>query len=82
MARLFLGLELPDALADGLVPLRAGLPHNCRPVPRANLHITLVFIGSADLALVSALLNSHTGVAAIQQPPFSVSLSGLGYFQN
>lgn len=82
MARLFLALELPDELAAQLLPLQTALPPSCRRVPRANLHITLVFIGSADLALASELLAGYNWVAAVQQPSFSVGLSALGYFKN
>jgi RNA 2',3'-cyclic 3'-phosphodiesterase len=45
--RLFCALLLPDEILDALVAWQRELPaaHGVRPVARANLHVTLAFLG-------------------------------------
>lgn len=74
--RLFLGLALPDGVADQLVPLCSGVP-GARWVGRENLHITLRFIGEVD---GSELDEIHAAVAALTAPAFDVRLGGVGRF--
>jgi 2'-5' RNA ligase len=65
MARLFFALW-PDAAAQALLAARArkiaGLCGG-RPVPAANLHLTLVFLGEMDPTRIGALQLVANGVA-------------------
>lgn len=61
--RLFCGLQLPEDALDRVVDWQRERlePHaaRLRPVPRANLHVTLAFLGArpaADVPLVTAAL--------------------------
>jgi len=74
--RLFVGLELPDALREPLVALCGGLP-GVRWVPPANLHLTLRFIGETRGDMAEEI--DHA-LAAIRVPAFALSLSGTGLF--
>ena len=47
MPRLFTGLEIPRAVAEGLAMLRGGLP-GARWIDPENYHVTLRFIGDID----------------------------------
>lgn len=85
--RLFIGVELDEAVraaaADSALELRARLDtrapgFNARWIDRANLHITLWFIGEvADERVleISDVLRRPFDVA-----PFSLSLEGCGAF--
>jgi len=67
--RLFCALRLPDTVLDGLVDwARAALPEGdgVRRVVRANLHVTLAFLGRRAVAEVPAIavaLEDAAGVA-------------------
>jgi 2'-5' RNA ligase len=67
--RLFCALTLPDSVLDRLVEWqRAELARHERLVPRANLHVTIAFLGSrpvSDVALISAELE---GAATAAEP--------------
>lgn len=76
MIRLFVGLEVPDGLAERLVALQAGLPE-ARWIPRENMHLTLAFIGEVaepDAEDVAEALDALDG------PPLAVEPDGLGWF--
>ena len=60
MARLFVGLETPSALSAELTRLQEAVPAGCRLSLPVNWHLTLAFIGEADLALVQAVLAAGT----------------------
>jgi RNA 2',3'-cyclic 3'-phosphodiesterase len=72
--RLFCALLLPDDVADLLAAwqerhLAGGAPGGARLVPRANLHVTVAFLGSRpadELASIAAALGS---AAARAEPP-------------
>lgn len=73
--RLFVGIDLPDALASALV--RAG-PRpasgiNC--ISPEDLHLTLHFIGDADAGAVGAALED------VRVPGFALEVAGLGQFR-
>lgn len=78
MIRLFLGLQLPEAVRQCL----AGLAH---PVPRArwvardNLHLTLRFIGAVDNV---AAADIDDALARITVPSFELTIAGVGQFDS
>jgi 2'-5' RNA ligase len=64
--RLFLALQLPEPVLDALVRWQAAHLHGGRPVPRAQLHVTLAFLGSrpsTDLGPVTGTLREAAGDA-------------------
>jgi RNA 2',3'-cyclic 3'-phosphodiesterase len=76
MMRLFAALALPDAVAETLLALQAGVP-GARWQKREQLHLTLRFIGEVDGAMTAAIDEALTTVAA---PAFTLRLKGTGSF--
>jgi RNA 2',3'-cyclic 3'-phosphodiesterase len=80
MARLFFALW-PDESARGALAAHARqVAGRCggRPVPAANLHLTLVFLGEVDPARIEALRRAAAGVAA---ESFDLALDLVGGFR-
>ena len=78
MQRLFVGIAIPDEVAEGLELIQSGMT-NARWQSREQFHLTLRFIGEVDgrdAALIDDLL---TGIEA---PAFSLELHGTGQFGN
>lgn len=76
MPKLFFALPLPG-LAPELAAWRAELPWPGLPVPEANLHLTLAFLGETDEATQERLI----AAAELQHcPPFTVRLDQTGWF--
>ncbi|MCB1490329.1 MAG: RNA 2',3'-cyclic phosphodiesterase [Rhodobiaceae bacterium] len=76
MPRLFTAIRLPDAVADGLAPLMAGL-RGARWIERDDLHITLRFIGDVDGATADDIAEA---LAEQQEDNFTLSLTGVDAF--
>ncbi|WP_428375776.1 RNA 2',3'-cyclic phosphodiesterase [Lichenicoccus sp.] len=74
--RLFVALDLPDALRERLTAL-AGSLAGARWIPPANLHLTLRFIGEADRVVAEEI--DHA-LAALRGRRFALALSGTGMF--
>jgi RNA 2',3'-cyclic 3'-phosphodiesterase len=74
--RLFVGIALPDDVAQSLAALQAGVP-GARWQTREQLHLTLRFIGEADGRATAAI---DDALATISAPAFSVELKGVGSF--
>lgn len=74
--RLFVGLELPEALREPLVALCGGVS-GVRWVPPLNLHLTLRFIGEASRDVAEEV--DHA-LAGIRMTPFELALAGAGLF--
>ncbi len=74
--RVFLGLELPAHIRSHLVLQQFLLPVK-RKLPPENFHITLVFLGEAEMAQLEALDEALT---RLEVPDFSVQVSGLGLY--
>jgi RNA 2',3'-cyclic 3'-phosphodiesterase len=68
--RLFCALRLPDATLDGLVAWQRealGAPR-VRPVTRANMHVTLAFLGHRVAAELDGILGALREVTAAAKP--------------
>ncbi len=80
MPRLFTGLEVPRLLADQLALLQSGLPDGpsgVRWIERADLHITLRFIGDVEQTVAREIVSA---LDRVQRGPLTLSLDGLGAF--
>ena len=76
MPRLFLGVEIPETIAERLQGLRGGL-RNGRWVEAENYHVTLRFIGDIDDAMAADIADL---LGSVQRQAFSLKLDGLGSF--
>jgi RNA 2',3'-cyclic 3'-phosphodiesterase len=82
--RLFIALELPEAVRAELAATQARLRAGTPPPPLrwadpAGFHLTLQFLGEAPASLVAPLAEA---LAALPAPPLSLRLDGLGAFPN
>ena len=74
MPRLFIALALPPEVT---VPLAALLPasmRGMRRVPPEQMHLTLHFIGEAEIEHIATLIKP------VHMQPFSVLINGVGQF--
>jgi 2'-5' RNA ligase len=62
--RLFLALRLPERVLDVLEAWQAEHLHGVRVVPRAQLHITLAFLGSRPARELEAIVGELRAAAA------------------
>src|SRR5690349_8315737 len=76
MKRLFVALELPEAVRRHLALLQAGVP-GARWIEPANLHLTLRFIGEVEDGLLHEIDEALLGIRA---PSFDLTLEGVGQF--
>jgi 2'-5' RNA ligase len=76
MERLFVALAIPDAVAPSLALIQSGVP-GARWQTRAQLHLTLRFIGEVD-GRDGAMI--HDALSAIDAPAFTLELHGTGEF--
>jgi 2'-5' RNA ligase len=74
--RLFVALDLPEAVRDRVSQLAFGLP-GARLVLPEQLHLTLSFIGDVNEDKLSEIKES---LAAVDFPVFSLQLKGVGFF--
>lgn len=74
--RLFVAIDLPDAVNERLVSLCCGLP-GARWVDPAQIHLTLRFVGEVD---GNIFLDIRDGLAGVNMEPFAMQLSGVGFF--
>ncbi len=76
MIRLFVAIDLPDAVKNGLSRICFGLP-GAKWVQMDQIHLTLRFIGDVDGALfhdISSVLET------VQDREFPLAIKGLGHF--
>jgi len=78
MMRLFVGIPMPDDVAQSLLALQGGVP-GARWQTRDQLHLTLRFIGEVDGRQASDI---DDALAAIAAPGFTLELHGVGTFGN
>jgi 2'-5' RNA ligase len=80
--RLFFALELPPATAVAIDSWRQRhLPLAARPIPPANYHLTLAFLGELpprDLESLCAAVDTQQ--AARTPPAFALTLDEVGYW--
>lgn len=76
MPRLFTALALPPTLADQLADLAMPLA-GARWIEPDDMHITLRFAGDIDNSTAREL---HAALSAIEEPAFTLKLSGFGAF--
>ena len=80
--RLFVAVEIPDAVKDAVeaafAPWREVFP-KARWVPRENMHVTLKFLGRTWPRLTE-WVPERVGGAAADMPPFTARLRGVGSF--
>ncbi len=76
MPRLFVALELPDAVTAELSRLALPAMEGVRRTEPEQMHLTLHYLGEFDTERTIAALNS---VAA---PPFGLTIQGVGSFHS
>ncbi len=76
MPRLFTAIPLPPALADTLAGLATPLA-GARWIEPEDMHLTLRFAGDIDNRAADEF---HAALSAIDEPAFTLTLSGFGVF--
>jgi len=76
MQRLFVAVELPDAVREALTALQKGLSGMRWTAPK-NIHLTLRFIGEVPLTQVEKI---RMALEDIHEKSFSLRLRELGFF--
>jgi 2'-5' RNA ligase len=74
--RLFVALAIPDAVAQGLMLIQTGVP-GAHWSERAQLHLTLRFIGEVDGREAAEI---DDALSTISAPRFALALKGTGEF--
>ncbi|HEX2580518.1 MAG TPA: RNA 2',3'-cyclic phosphodiesterase [Dongiaceae bacterium] len=74
--RLFIALELPDAVRRQLATLSGGLP-GMHWTPSENYHLTLRFLGETDRQAADDI---DAMLAGVHAPAFSLTLQGIDCF--
>jgi 2'-5' RNA ligase len=76
MAKLFVAIDLPDATARELARLQPAPQSGIRRADPSQMHLTLHFLGEADVDRMAAALQSAT------VPAFRVSIEAVGQFSS
>jgi 2'-5' RNA ligase len=76
--RLFAALDLPDFIADRVMPLMKGVP-GAKWRPRENLHLTLRFFGDVPEPAADEI-DLGLSYVAESAAPFDLKLKGAGAF--
>jgi RNA 2',3'-cyclic 3'-phosphodiesterase len=66
--RLFCALRLPEGILDGLIEWQAQHVRSGRPVSRANLHVTLAFLGHRSSTALPGIEDATRDAAAAARP--------------
>jgi 2'-5' RNA ligase len=76
MMRLFVALDLPEAVRARLAMLQSGVP-GARWVAQENLHLTVRFLGEVDTGTAHDL---DAELARVDAPAFDFGLSAVSFF--
>ena len=76
MIRLFVGIELPEDVADRLHRLSGGVP-GARWIAPENIHLTLRFIGNVEETVFADI---DDVLARVKAPGFDMEIAGVGHF--
>ena len=76
MIRLFVALEIPEAIRTRLTLLEGGVP-GARWASEDQMHLTLRFIGEVDGNVANDIDDALAGIRA---PGFTLELAGVGEF--
>jgi 2'-5' RNA ligase len=76
MIRLFVALEIPEAIRTRLALLEGGVP-GARWAGEEQMHLTLRFIGEVDENVAHDIDDALAGIRA---PAFTLELAGVGEF--
>lgn len=76
MHRLFVAIDLPDAIKNQLETLLTGVP-GAKWVKRNQLHLTLRFIGEVETPRLQEIKQA---LKAVRAEPFTMTLQGVGRF--
>ncbi len=77
MPRLFVAVEMPDEVKTALIELQQRVFPAARWSKRAQMHLTLHFIGAVPDEQFAAI---KTALATVTQAPFDMKLQGVGVF--
>jgi RNA 2',3'-cyclic 3'-phosphodiesterase len=78
--RLFIALDLPNAIRNELVAVQARMRSDKQPVRWVDppgMHLSLQFLGEAPVSMLAPL---KAGLARLPTPEFQLQLAGLGAF--
>lgn len=76
--RLFAALDIPDHIAERLLPLQKGIG-GAKWRPRENLHVTLRFFGEVAEPVADDIDGELSAIAE-NHAPFEIALKGAGAF--
>ncbi|MCL1125807.1 RNA 2',3'-cyclic phosphodiesterase [Shewanella surugensis] len=76
--RVFLGFSLTEQQAQMVSLIQSQLPDNVRLIPKANLHMTLAFLGGISPHQLTMLSQQIT---ILKKPTFEVTLNELAYWK-
>ena len=79
MSRFFFALWPDDTIREAILNCRSSLALSGRMTDKANLHVTLVFLGQLN---VNQLQNIIKQAEQIVCPPFECCLTRTGYFKH
>lgn len=74
---MFVAIDLPGAVCRELARLVAEPPRGVRPVRRAQLHLTLHFLGDVEEECRAALCEA---LGRVRHEPFTIDVRGTGVF--
>lgn len=73
--RLFVGIELPETIADDLAALEVPL-EGVRWIEQQDFHLTLRFVGDVEKSIAYEL---DEALLEIDMPAFEIDLAGVGF---
>ncbi len=82
--RSFLAFSLPAPIREVAEPVLrdlSGASRDVKWVRPQNVHITLVFLGSVDEAVIPGVTSAAAGICTTFSP-FRLSVNGVGFFPN